>query len=106
MSLFRGLAEGTMAPITSAFPRFPLWFENLGNYYWFGFLPEQLPETFRHWMLYNPIMHVVMLFRMGFYPDYKGEFLDMPYLLATVGISVALGMALMKVCARRVLSPL
>jgi capsular polysaccharide transport system permease protein len=70
------------------------------------FLPEQLPETYRHWMLYNPIMHVVMLFRMGFYPDYKGEFLDMPYLLTTVGISVALGMSLMKVCARRVLSPL
>jgi capsular polysaccharide transport system permease protein len=80
---------------------FPIW---MLSGVWF--LPEQVPEPMREWMLYNPLMHVVMLFRMGFYPDYKGIFLDLPFVLGATTAAVALGMALMKVCQRRVLSPL
>ncbi|MBV8191387.1 MAG: ABC transporter permease [Alphaproteobacteria bacterium] len=70
------------------------------------FLPEQVPEGLREWMLYNPVMHIVMLFRMGFYPDYKGVYLDVPYAVACAAGAVAIGMAAMKVGYRRVLSPL
>src|SRR5262249_19880676 len=80
---------------------FPIWMLS-GVWY----LPEQVPEGLREWMLYNPAMHVVMFFRMAFYPDYKGIYLDIPYLLLSIGVALALGMALMKVGYRRVLSPL
>jgi capsular polysaccharide transport system permease protein len=80
---------------------FPLWF--LSGVW---FLPEEVPSGPRDWMLYNPILHLITLFRLGFYPDYRGMYLDVPYLLVTTTATVALGMALLKVCQRRVLQPL
>lgn len=106
-----GIGVGTLNIVTSSYfhnwmmvfnvMNFPIW---VLSGVWF--LPEQLPEGIREWMLCNPIMHIVTLFRMGFYPDYKSVFLDMTYMGGTVAVVLALGMALMKVCQRRVLSPL
>jgi capsular polysaccharide transport system permease protein len=80
---------------------FPMW---LLSGVWY--LPEQVPEGMRQWMLYNPIMHMVVLFRMGFYPDYVSVYLDLPYAVGSAAVAIAIGMALIKVCQRRVLSPL
>lgn len=44
------------------------------------FLPDALPGPFREIVLYNPLVHVVMLFRTGFYPEYRALDMDMFYL--------------------------
>lgn len=58
------------------------------------FLPDALPSPARDIVLVNPLVHVVMLFRQGFYPEYRGTGLDMTYLY-TVSFSVLfVGLAL------------
>jgi len=80
---------------------FPLW---MFSGIWF--LPEQVPQPLRDYMLYNPILHIVLLFRTAFYPDYHAVFLDVPYAILVATLAVALGLALMQVARRSVLEPL
>jgi capsular polysaccharide transport system permease protein len=40
------------------------------------FLPDALPHPFRDILLYNPIVHAMMSFRKGFYPEYRAAVLD------------------------------
>jgi capsular polysaccharide transport system permease protein len=79
----------------------PLW---LLSGLWF--VPEQVPEGARYWLSYNPLVHLISLFRLGFYPEYKAVLLDLPYLLGITASTVAFGMAFLKACQRRVLLPL
>lgn len=79
---------------------FPLW---LFSGIWF--LPEQVPVPFRDYMLWNPITHLLMWFRTGFYPDAKAVFLDESYALAFIGVVLAAGLALMRVARRQILAP-
>lgn len=44
------------------------------------FLPDTLPHPVRDVMLLNPLVHVVMLFRKGFYPEYRAAGLDAGFL--------------------------
>ncbi|KJF67036.1 ABC transporter permease [Rhizobium nepotum] len=44
------------------------------------FLPDALPGPIRDIVLLNPLVHVVMLFRKGFYPEYRAEMMNMTYL--------------------------
>lgn len=44
------------------------------------FLPDALPAPVRDIVLLNPLVHVVMLFRKGFYPEYRAEMMNMTYL--------------------------
>jgi capsular polysaccharide transport system permease protein len=44
------------------------------------FLPDALPVPIRDIVLLNPLVHVVMLFRKGFYPEYRAEMMNMTYL--------------------------
>jgi capsular polysaccharide transport system permease protein len=46
------------------------------------FLPDEMPHPYRNILLSNPICHVIMLFRTGFYPEYRAIGLDLPYLTA------------------------
>lgn len=79
---------------------FPLW---IFSGIWF--LPEAVPQPFREYMLYNPILHVVMMFRTGFYWNYKPYYLDAPYVVGVSVLLVAIGLALMQVARRKVLEP-
>lgn len=80
---------------------FPLWMFS-GLFY----LPEQLPQPFRAYVVYNPIMHIVLLFRTSFYPTYQAPYLDTPYAIGVIAAALALGLALMEVARRRVLDPI
>ena len=80
---------------------FPLWF-----FSGIWFLPEQIPQPYRDYMLYNPVMHAVMWFRTGFYRDFKAIFLDAPYAVGAGVVIVAVGLALMRVARRKLLEPL
>lgn len=44
------------------------------------FLPDALPAPIRDIVLLNPLVHVVMLFRKGFYPEYRADMMNMTYL--------------------------
>ncbi|RVQ20100.1 ABC transporter permease [Sinorhizobium meliloti] len=46
------------------------------------FLPESMPHPYKEFLLFNPLVHVIMLFRTGFYPEYRAISLDIPYLAA------------------------
>lgn len=79
---------------------FPLWF-----FSGIWFLPEQIPQPYRDYLLYNPIMHFLMLFRTGFYRDFKAVSLDIPYTISVTALTLAVALALMRVAQRKVLEP-
>lgn len=69
------------------------------------FLPEQVPQPLRGYLLYNPLMHFVMWSRVGFYRDYNPEYLDRPYAIAWALGALVVGLALMRIARRKVLEP-
>ncbi len=79
---------------------FPLW---LFSGIWF--LPEQVPLPFRDYMLWNPLTHLLMWFRTGFYRDFEPAFLDELYALGFIGVVLAAGLAMMRVARRKILAP-
>ena len=78
----------------------PLWFFS-GIFY----LPEHVPEPFRDYLLYNPLVHIVLIYRMGFYQDFKPALLDTPYAVAFAIVVFAFGLAAVRVARRQILAP-
>lgn len=66
------------------------------------FLPDSLPHPARDIILVNPLVHVVMLFRKGFYPQYRAIGYDAGYLYI-VACSALFGGLLLFTGSRRVL---
>lgn len=56
------------------------------------YVPSSMPHPFRDYLLMNPITHVVMMFREGFYGDHASIGLDKAYLVSVACISLAIGM--------------
>lgn len=50
------------------------------------YLPDMMPQPARDWLLLNPLCHIVMLFRVGFYPEYRALGLNIQYALDFVAI--------------------
>jgi capsular polysaccharide transport system permease protein len=69
------------------------------------FLPGQIPQPFREYLLYNPLMHCIMWIRMGFYSNYNPVDLDQPYVIASCLVSIAVGLASMRIARRKLLEP-
>jgi capsular polysaccharide transport system permease protein len=44
--------------------------------------------------MWNPLVHVVGLFRQGFYPTYRASFIDLPYVVSLAIFSVVFGLFL------------
>lgn len=44
------------------------------------YLPDGMPHPYREYLLWNPLCHATMLFREGFYPEYRGPALSVSYL--------------------------
>ena len=64
------------------------------------FMPDALPHPFREFLLYNPIVHIIMLFRKGFYPEYRAAVLDVGYLYSWVFAMLMVGMLLFTISTR------
>lgn len=64
------------------------------------FLPDALPHPFREIIAYNPIVHIVMLFRKGFYPEYRASTLDLDYLLSWIFVCLLGGLTLFTISTR------
>ncbi len=54
--------------------------------------PSHLPHPMREWMLMNPITHVVLLFREGFYGGAGRDGLDMPFLVICASVALFTGL--------------
>ncbi|POF34337.1 ABC transporter permease [Roseibium marinum] len=55
------------------------------------FLPESVPHPFQNYLLWNPLVHIVGLFRTGFYPTYRAEYINMPYIVGLAIFSIVFG---------------
>lgn len=55
------------------------------------FLPETIPHPFRDFLLWNPLVHIIGLFRQGFYPTYRAHYIDMPYIIGLAMFSLIFG---------------
>lgn len=58
------------------------------------FLPDSLPLPYRDIVLLNPLIHVTMLFRTGFYEGYRAIGLDTAYLHGFAFLTLFTGMVL------------
>lgn len=56
------------------------------------FLPDSIPHPFKDYVLLNPIAHVLMLFRKGFYPQYRAIGLDTNFLYAVAICTFFIGL--------------
>jgi len=56
------------------------------------FLPDSIPAPYRELVLINPLVHVIMGFRKGFYPEYRAVGLDMGYLYGIAFLTLFVGM--------------
>jgi capsular polysaccharide transport system permease protein len=58
------------------------------------FLPDSLPPAARDAVLFNPLAHVVMKFRMGFYPQYRAMGYDGAYVWTLALVMLFVGILL------------
>lgn len=56
------------------------------------FLHDNVPEPWKTYLEWNPLVHVVGQMRRGFYPSYQGEYVDMiyPYSIGLVALVIGL----------------
>ncbi|MGK9055022.1 ABC transporter permease [Neorhizobium petrolearium] len=58
------------------------------------YLPDSLPHPARDIILLNPLTHVIMLFRKGFYPEYRALGFDPGFLYSIAFSLVFMGMVI------------
>lgn len=66
------------------------------------FLPENLPSPFRDYILYSPLVHIIMWFRSSIYPEYRAAGLDRGYALEFAIVCIALGLVLLTTSMRQI----
>lgn len=59
------------------------------------FLPERVPQPWRDYLWWNPLMQVIGLMRRGFYVSYPAPYVSVPYVLAFSGLCLLAGMFLL-----------
>jgi len=55
------------------------------------FLPDMMPNPYRDYLMWNPLVHIIGLFRTGFYPTYRAAFVDVPWLIGVSMGTVVIG---------------
>lgn len=68
------------------------------------FIYEDLPETVRNLLWYNPIFHLTGLMRSGFYPMYSPDYISLPYVIGLSSIGLTLGLLLLRKNYRKILN--
>lgn len=56
------------------------------------FLHDRIPEPYREWLTWNPLVHVVGRGRTAFYYSYRGEYVDPIYVYSVALICGAVGL--------------
>jgi capsular polysaccharide transport system permease protein len=60
------------------------------------FLPEKIPQPYRGWLEWNPLLHVTGEARRAFYFSYKGEYVDSIYAYGVALICTVAGLLLLR----------
>lgn len=58
------------------------------------FLPDAMPKPVQSVLLWNPLVHAIMWFRAGIYPEYNAAGLDMQYLIMSTAVIVMVGLTM------------
>lgn len=96
-----GLGVGTLNCFL--FTRFPIWQQVWSilmrpmviiscTFLLFG----TIPQPFRDYLWYNPVVHVVGLMRAGFYANYDASYVSVPYVLGFSGVCMVMGLILLR----------
>ena len=56
------------------------------------FIPESVPEPYRGYMLYNPLVHVIGQIRKGFYPYYDAVYVSLSFVFGTSLVLLVCGL--------------
>jgi capsular polysaccharide transport system permease protein len=64
------------------------------------YIPDFLPPGVRDWLVYNPMLHAINLFRHGFYHRFPSLLLDTNYLIYSAIVAVAVGLVLERITRR------
>lgn len=64
------------------------------------FLPDTIPAPYRDLVFVNPLVHIIMGFRKGFYPEYRATGLDMSYLYEISFLTLFGGMLVFTFCRK------
>ena len=59
------------------------------------FIYDDIPQPYRDWLWWNPLVHVVGQMRHAFYPNYTGGYISYTYLFGLSLVLLALGLALL-----------
>ncbi|HMN70384.1 MAG TPA: ABC transporter permease [Rhodoblastus sp.] len=65
------------------------------------YVPDFLPPFLRGWLAYNPILHEVILFRQGFYPNFPSISYRPGYMAVSAGVVLFVGLGSMRLMTRR-----
>ncbi|MEM9797841.1 MAG: ABC transporter permease [Pseudomonadota bacterium] len=57
---------------------------------------ESIPQPYRDWLWYNPLVHIVGLMRKGFYPSYDASYVSLTYVLIVAAVSFLTGLILLR----------
>jgi capsular polysaccharide transport system permease protein len=60
------------------------------------FLHERIPEPYRTWLEYNPLVHVVGESRAAFFPYYQAAYVDTTYVFLTSFIMLVFGLVFLR----------
>ncbi|WP_415714061.1 ABC transporter permease [Roseibium sp.] len=69
------------------------------------FLPETIPPPYQGYLMWNPLIHIVGLFRKGFYPTYRASYVDMPFIVGLAVFSIVFGLILVWIYDARLREP-
>ncbi len=68
------------------------------------FLYESLPAIAQNILWYNPLMHILGIMRMGFYPGYDADYVSVPYVIGVSLVLLFLGVMLLGRYHRQILA--
>ncbi len=60
------------------------------------FLHDRVPEPYRGWLEYNPLVHVVGVSRSAFYPYYNAEYVDVVFVFLCALIPFVFGLVFLR----------
>jgi len=69
------------------------------------FVPDAIPDPYRYWLSFNPVLHAVTWMRSAYYPGYGAIILDKAYLLGWALYSIFAGFLLERLIRGRLLQP-